>query len=354
VEFQDSSMVGAAFSGGDEAPSDAPAIRVLEAGVVGSLDYKILTAGNASGLFDWLKKNGYAYAGDEETLDHYVGRKWVFTVMKIDPKQMKKREDGSYVGEVTPTRFTFATDRCVYPLRITRISVPEATDALFYVQAPEQMDLEGDLSWMPSFRMLWLTYMQGCSITEKEEQELDAYTRWLDDKVEKDEGFETTKLEWAKRLGPADIALLDDPVRLWPSGGGVPLAAGDQVISHERFLRDARTILDVLSQEDPAWAKSRLKEFETDFAAAKGDLVRVEDPTASPIGARYVFYPRRDAPEEEVKGLIRLKGHLQADRWLTKFRRVIRKGEMADDLVLVPVPKGKEQEYIRLTPESPP
>src|SRR5688572_25059092 len=49
-----------------------PAVVVLEAGVVGSLDYKIIEAGRADDLFQWLKANNYSYSGDEATLDHYV------------------------------------------------------------------------------------------------------------------------------------------------------------------------------------------------------------------------------------------------------------------------------------------
>src|SRR3712207_7051165 len=56
-------------------------------------------------------------AGDEATLDFYVKKKWLFSVMKIDPMQMKRRPDGSYLGEVTPTRFTFASPKLVYPLK---------------------------------------------------------------------------------------------------------------------------------------------------------------------------------------------------------------------------------------------
>src|SRR6266516_5499735 len=78
-------------------------VRVLEAGVVGSLDYKIITAERADDLYDWLKDNKYAYSGDEATLNYYVQKKWIFTVMKIDTMQMKKNKDGSYAGEVTPT-----------------------------------------------------------------------------------------------------------------------------------------------------------------------------------------------------------------------------------------------------------
>src|SRR5262249_41648458 len=98
-------------AGGDrgEGQPSKPAVIVLEQGVVGSLDYKIIEANRADALFAWLKANKYSYAGDEATLNYYVQKKWVFTVMKIDTMQMKKNKDGSYAGEVTPTRFQFSS-----------------------------------------------------------------------------------------------------------------------------------------------------------------------------------------------------------------------------------------------------
>src|SRR5438552_2414437 len=48
-----------------EGLSRAPAVKVLEAGVVGSLDYKIIEAGRADDLYAWLKDHKYHYAGDE-------------------------------------------------------------------------------------------------------------------------------------------------------------------------------------------------------------------------------------------------------------------------------------------------
>src|SRR5262245_47519998 len=85
-----------------------PAIKILETGLVGSLEYKIIEAGRADDLYQWLKDHKYNYSGDEATLNFYVEKKWVFTVMKIDTMQMKKSRDGTYTGDVTPTRFQFA------------------------------------------------------------------------------------------------------------------------------------------------------------------------------------------------------------------------------------------------------
>src|SRR5437764_6956240 len=109
-------------AGGGGPDSDKTKVKVLESGIVGSLDYKIIVAERADDLYAWLKDNKYNYSGDESTLDFYVKKQWFFTVMKIDTMQMKKKADGTYDGEVTPTRFTFASDRLVYPLKITQIS----------------------------------------------------------------------------------------------------------------------------------------------------------------------------------------------------------------------------------------
>src|SRR5262249_49089805 len=59
-----------------------PKVVALEHGLVGSLDYKIISAGRADDLYQWLKDNKYNYSGDEATLNYYVQKKWLFTVMK--------------------------------------------------------------------------------------------------------------------------------------------------------------------------------------------------------------------------------------------------------------------------------
>ena len=82
--------------------------------------------------------------------------------MKIDTAQMKKNKDGTFVGDVTPTRFQFLSEKLIYPLKITQISVKDKTEALFYVQAPTKVDLPGD--W--TYQYTWLPMLQaatGCT-----------------------------------------------------------------------------------------------------------------------------------------------------------------------------------------------
>lgn len=333
-------------------------VKVLESGVVGSLDYKIIVAQDAKPLYEWLKQNHYTYSGDEDTLQYYIQKKWIFTVMKIDPKQMKKAPDGSYLGEVTPTRFTFSSKSCIYPLRITQISVKDKTDALFYVQSPEQMDLDGDYSWMHSYRPMYLTYMLGCCANADQQTELTQRGNWLNGTKKNDPEFETTKLEWAKRLGASDIAVLEDPLTNYSLMGTGELPSGSKVVSLKEFLDANREAYLKQSKDNKLtdYQKQELARMEDMYQPSLGAIVK-HDPKSMNNGylyTHYSWYPARQVPKDEVKGLALLKGHLQNGQWLTKFRKIVRKSEMTKDLVLSAVPKEKQETYIRIMPTSPP
>lgn len=191
-------------------------VRVLESGVVGSLDYKIIQADKADDLYDWLTANNYNYGGDQAALDYYIKKGWFFTTMKIDPKQMKTRPDGSYDGEVTPTRFAFSSEKLVYPLKITQLSVKDRTEALFYVQAAHKMDLAGDFSYQPSFCAMWLqasSYAIPEKLTEQEkawQKALEPQAAWFHAQIAaiSQKGHQPSTLEWAHKLTNEDLAVL--------------------------------------------------------------------------------------------------------------------------------------------------
>ncbi len=203
------------------APKERAKVKVLEAGVVGSLDYKIIQAERADDLYAWLKENKYSYAGDEATLDFYIKKGWFFTVMKIDPMQMKKRPDGSYEGEVTPTRFTFASDKLVYPLKITQISVKDKTEALFYVQAARKVDLPGDFSYEYTWTPMW-SQATGFALPDKLTEQEKQWQQHVQGRVPDDlktvndlrgKKHEPATLEWAKKITDKDIGLLEGKER---------------------------------------------------------------------------------------------------------------------------------------------
>jgi hypothetical protein len=329
---------------GDGKHDEKPTVVVLEAGVVGSLDYKIIEASRADDLYKWLKDNKYHYAGDEAALNFYVQKKWLFTVMKIDTMQMKKNKDGSYAGEVTPTRFSFGSDKFVYPVKITQISVKDKTEALFYVQAPTKIDLEGDMSyqhtWVPMLQAAsgctpgglpgyggdWLKAIndQIPGLLQKNQQlgfNFQAGQRPLPNK----QGHILTTMEWARKLTEQDLAILQ---------GKAPYS-------------------EIVPNVDEGFTEADLKDPQRAQAVYKVIQARL----AKALQERPLGYLVRHAPNEDVRALQQLMGHLQAGSFITKFRKIFARDEMNEDLVLVPARMGDHDdtsEYQEILPTSPP
>jgi hypothetical protein len=333
----------------DKADKDAkaeakPSVVVLEAGVVGSLDYKIIEANRADDLYKWLKDNKYHFAGDEAALNFYVQKKWLFTVMKIDTMQMKKNKDGSYAGEVTPTRFSFNSDKLVYPLKITQISVKDKTEALFYVQAPTKVDLQGDMSYqhtwvpmlqaasgctpggLPGYGGQWLTKINNHipGLLQKNQQLgfiFQAGRRPLPNQ----KGQIPTTMEWARKLSDGDIAILQ---------GKAPYA--EVVPNVDEGFTEA-------DMKDPKRAQAISKVIQARLTKARQER---------PLG-----YLVRHAPHDDIQALQQLMGHLQAGLFITKFRKTFTRDEMNDDLLLVPARLGDQEdtsEHQEILPTSPP
>jgi hypothetical protein len=308
-------MSKSADSGGRDPGQDAPretTVRVVEVGQVGSLDYKILSAGRPDDLYNWLKDNKYSFAGDEATLDFYVKKKYYFTVMKIDTLQMKKNKDGSYTGDVTPTRFSFSSDELVYPLKITQVSVQDKTEALFYVQAPYKVDLPGNRSYQYHWaaQLNQIVGMMGPGELLKQNQEyLQAVMKQAPEFLKPNrESATPTTLQWAKKLTAADIGVITGET---PYSETVP----DPDFGFTQLdLRDgqkAQAIYRVIQR--------RLAQYQQ--ARPRGYLVR----TARP---------------HDLKELPVLKGLLKEGQFLTKFYREFKKAEMGEDLVMVAAKAG--------------
>jgi hypothetical protein len=349
-------VLGAAPAGARGAGKDKngekreSSVKVLEAGVVGNLDYKIIEAGRADDLFAWLKENKYSYAGDESTLDFYIKKQWLFTVMKIDTMQMKKNPDGTFAGEVTPTRFQFASEQLVYPLKITQISVKDKTEALLYVQAPYKVDLPGDLTyqyqWVPMIQNARGWYSKGIfgmnELPGKADNWLNAIKDQTPSLLQKGQelGFNfvsgqrpqpnkqgriATTLEWARQLSADDLKVLTGQT-----------AYGEKVPDPDEGFTQA----DV---KDPQKAEAIFK-----VIRERLDRYHKERPGG---------YLVREAPAEDLKQLKILTGHLKEGQFVTKLRKTFTKAEMDEDLLIVPAKLGNAEdhsEYEEILPTSPP
>ena len=68
-------------------------------------------------------------------------------------------------------------------------------------------------------------------------------------------------------------------------------------------------------------------------------------------------YLVREAPEKDLKEMKILAGHMKQGQFVTKFRKTFTKGEMNDDLIIVPAKLGNAvdaSEYEEILPSSPP
>jgi hypothetical protein len=321
-----------------------PTVIVLEAGVVGSLDYKIIEASRADDLYQWLKDNKYSFNGDEATLNFYVQKKWLFTVMKIDTMQMKRNKDGTFAGEVTPTRFQFASEKLVYPLKITQISVKDKTEALFYVQAPTKMDLTGD----NSYQYTWIPMLQagrGCTpggLPGRGENWLTAFAGQIPGLLQRageldyrfvagqrpqanKNGHIPTTMEWARKLSADDLKVL---------AGKAP---------YSETVPDVDEGFTQADLKDPLRSQAVIKVIQARLQKARQER---------PLG-----YLVRHVPAEDVRNLQQLAGHVQAGLFITKFRKNFARDEMNDDLLMVPARYNDavdDSEYEELLPVSPP
>jgi hypothetical protein len=270
--------------------------------------------------------------------------------MKIDTMQLKRKPDGTFDGEISPVRFQFTTEKPVYPLKITQLSVKDKTEALFYVQAPFKVDLPGDLTyqfqWVPMLKNAqgwsqkgifgrntlpgrgdeWLGQIRG-KIPDLEQRAGDLGFAFVPGQRPKEnrDGRIASTLEWVKRLTADDIKVLTGQA------------------SYSDKLPDVNEGFTALDLKDPKRQEAIIKIIEQRLERSRKER---------PGG-----YLIREAPKKEIDNLRLLSGHLKEGQFLTKFRKTFTKAEMEDDLVLVPAQMGRavdQSKYEEILPSSPP
>ncbi|WP_320670981.1 DUF2330 domain-containing protein [Patulibacter defluvii] len=124
---------------GDGAPaSGAPAVKLLSRERVGGYDVSRLRAGDARALRRWLNDHGYRTpAAADAILRRYVAERWAFVAIRLAPRSV----DGSSRA-LRPLRVAFASERLVYPLRLSRLS-PRPVTAVLYVVGEHRVLAKG-------------------------------------------------------------------------------------------------------------------------------------------------------------------------------------------------------------------
>lgn len=110
------SLVKATAKASASGPS-AAAVTVLNRQVVGVFETATIASRDPAALEDWLVANGFRLSTNSTPIiADYVRDDWVFVTAKV-----RKDDADTETGTVHPLSFTFATERPVYPLRLTGV-----------------------------------------------------------------------------------------------------------------------------------------------------------------------------------------------------------------------------------------
>lgn len=124
------------------APSaGAPAVEVVGRERLGPFDVARLAATDPEALEKWLRDNGFDLPDRLATaLKPYVDQKWEYVAIRLAP-----RDSGTpLVGSLDPLRLRFASDRLVYPMRLSKLaSTPQQLG--LYVLAEHRMEPRGSI-----------------------------------------------------------------------------------------------------------------------------------------------------------------------------------------------------------------
>lgn len=132
---------GGSSGDGAAAPSAAAPVEVVGRERLGPFDVARLAATDPAALEGWLKENGFELPDRLATaLRPYVEQKWEYVAVRLAP-----RESGSRLaGTLDPLRLRFASDRLVYPMRLSRLATTPQSLGL-YVLAAHRMEPRGTI-----------------------------------------------------------------------------------------------------------------------------------------------------------------------------------------------------------------
>ncbi|MEU8822723.1 DUF2330 domain-containing protein [Streptomyces sp. NPDC048636] len=143
---------------GDGATAGAPPVGVVGRERLGPFDVARLTATDPDALRDWLERNGFDLPDRlADGLKPYVRAKWEYVAVRLAPAEDGSQNTGDsggtsgnsgaggravLGGTLDPLRLRFASERLVYPMRLSRLA-RTAQELDLYVLARHRMEPRG-------------------------------------------------------------------------------------------------------------------------------------------------------------------------------------------------------------------
>ena len=147
-------MAGSLGRGDNEKPEP---VKVIEVKTVGAYQIAVLSTQDSGALAKWLEVNRFYFPTNKtDALDAYVKQQWYFVAARIDlsasggfrllsPRQAQNELIPNYSahlklanGELNPLQISFASDRCVFPLKISSVN-GQPSEVQVYVLSPEPL-----------------------------------------------------------------------------------------------------------------------------------------------------------------------------------------------------------------------
>ncbi len=129
---------------GDESAEAKPEVKVIEIKTVGDCKIAILSANDSGALKKWLDDNHFVLPPDPSgVIDSYVRSHWYFIAVKINLDKSLFHSDSTTSkelasGELNPLQISFATDHCIFPLRISSLN-GKPSEVQLYVLASDPL-----------------------------------------------------------------------------------------------------------------------------------------------------------------------------------------------------------------------
>jgi Uncharacterized protein conserved in bacteria (DUF2330) len=129
---------------GDESAEAKPEVKVIEIKTVGAYKTAILSANDSGALKKWLDDNHFVLPPDPSgVIDSYIQRHWDFIAVKINLDKSLFHSDSTTSkelasGELNPLQISFATDHCIFPLRISSLN-GKPSEVQLYVLASDPL-----------------------------------------------------------------------------------------------------------------------------------------------------------------------------------------------------------------------
>lgn len=132
-------------SGSGAAPAAVAPVGVVGRERLGPFDVARLTATDPAALEGWLTDNGFELPDRLSTaLRPYVDQKWEYVAIRLAPRE----KGGPLLGRLDPLRLRFASERPVYPMRLSRLATTPQSLGL-YVLAADRMEPRGAIGGEP-------------------------------------------------------------------------------------------------------------------------------------------------------------------------------------------------------------